>query len=1549
MAKRNYFDDIKKAATKVSDTFTGIPTVGRSISDAVVSKVYQPQIEAQNRRQDELDRQLLEQSRRQGTKLPASYGKGKQTLEGSILGGRDLTTPEKAREGFTNLAGVAAMGYAPGLKAATSGRFLLPKAAKAATKAIPILSSKSPTIRLAANSALRGVENALPQAAVDIATKQDRNTILKNAGTNVALGAGLNTLLSPKLLKAAYKESAPIIRNAAKNVDNAITNRQFYKPVAENAKSRLRNAGKFATNKDLFERNIRLSTLRQAEQEGVDLATVVDPYGNYNPNNEPVIKISVDPETNTLQGGVSSSKEVQRYINERAKGNILAKIDETKLGTDEDFNNEFIADRVAKQATTEELLDIERAIKGGKVAYRTATEKPIDTTEYVQQQIAKRNAAKPKKDNSGFIKNIGSEIKKKFEDFTEPINARLDEAQKKGKYQLLPSKNIRYQIDRVLRSGSIAKSHIEQNLIPVINEVKDLDTFDQYLIAKQALKVEELGKKTGRNLEMDQKLVDEFGPVYEQAAQKIHAYSRDLLDRSVKSGLISQDLAENLKKKYPDYVPLQRIMDEVEAPNVGGGAGVGSVSKQTVVQSLKGSEREIDSPIESLIENSVRIFKQIEKNNTGNILARYKDLPDNPFGVVPLRTAENVKERIDLYSQAKDLKPVQNILQEMLKTRSKWQKSLESEINKLNQQGLYTSLRSAGKTENPKIISKTVTKTVAGMIKENAPVSIDNLSNSYSVKNLLVKEYGRGKSGMQKLAADVFNGGWNQLIELNPEITKKTAMSIVEQVFKEPTVIPQKITRETKYAIPSRGELKQIVNNLVNLPSSDIKAIKSKIATRENKLGPILDEIDKMSELLQSVKQQRGLLIDEARLLRDAETRGKKTFSTFKDGIREIYEADPEIVDALKALDVKQMGVVERAVSIFTRALRAGATTFNVPFTVTNVAKDQAGSFTNRSASLKAEAENVKNFVQGLWSAAGKDDLYQRWQQSGAGGTSYDLSRDNSTEKIVAQARSLKDTKSRIAYIAKNPEEILSAIEDFIGKSEETTRIQNFKTAYDDAIRSGYSPKNAEVLAAEASRTLTGNFQRYGEWSRALNAVIPFFNAGVQGARSTREAIKRNPAQYFARLSVGTLLPISAVLAWNFSDEDRKRAYDEILDYEKEGNLIFVLSGTRGEDGRYPAIKIPISPSTKNIANIARRQLEGLNKFDPETFKEVTKDLVQFSTSVDLSNPVSTYTPQALKTPIENATNTNLFTGAPVVPRSLENLPAGMQFDDKTSLTSKTIGGALNISPKKIDNAIGTNFAGVGQQALNLSDRLLGSETPGGKSITESLSQRFTSAKGGAEENRQYENEDRIKTIKSIEKRAAEGLITQQQANQAIARLGGGSQPVQQSGEIAKSAADGKYYFINSKGERDSYDTMRKAEIGKAKDDVRSGKLDKATVGDFEYTLDEDGEVQSRNTVTYKIDLLKEQENAAKEADNYADYEKYSVQRAAIVYKQLQKVDQESDPVKYLKLKGDLDDIVKSVVKYRSYGNAFKKPKKAKKPKKIPVRGSAGIRKIKGL
>lgn len=172
---------------------------------------------------------------------------------------------------------------------------------------------------------------------------------------------------------------------------------------------------------------------------------------------------------------------------------------------------------------------------------------------------------------------------------------------------------------------------IGRSLASVLEEggINDLNakSFDAYLTARIALDRIEAAEKNngiGSKVYADSELQDKDNlirdiqayelknPTFADTAKGVYEYENHLLDIAVDSGLISSKLSDELRELYPHYVPLYRSFRDGSAVS----SGRGAKTPPSVVKRFKGSGRDVLSPVENIMNQTVAWTKAILQNET---------------------------------------------------------------------------------------------------------------------------------------------------------------------------------------------------------------------------------------------------------------------------------------------------------------------------------------------------------------------------------------------------------------------------------------------------------------------------------------------------------------------------------------------------------------------------------------------------------------------------------------------------------------------------------------------------------------------------------------------------------------------------------------------------------------------------------------------------------------------------------------------------------------------------------------------------------------------
>lgn len=501
--------------------------------------------------------------------------------------------------------------------------------------------------------------------------------------------------------------------------------------------------------------------------------------------------------------------------------------------------------------------------------------------------------------------------------------------------------------------------------------------------------------------------------------------------------------------------------------------------------------------------------------------------------------------------------------------------------------------------------------------------------------------------------------------------------------------------------------------------------------------------------------------------------------SYFENGEKKFAQVTKEIEHAAKQMKVEQLGLLGNLVALPARIAKVGITGLNLPFVASNVVRDQLFAAINSQHTLKTSVLNPAVFVKSLYHAAKRGDLYQDMVRAGGGGKSFDMFR-NQTASTVKDIRAEKTILSKIKHIVTSPSHLYRAIEDIIGVSEDFTRVQQFEGTRRALLDQGRTRLDADILAAKAARQNTTDFFRRGDFGKALNSAFLYLNASIQGSRAYIRSMKRDPINTTLKTVIAVYLPVATTTAWNLSDPERKKVYEDISEYEKDNNIIIIPPNpTKDDEDRYNVIKIPIQQGINKLAIPVRRAMEQSNDLDPLRFGEVADSLIGAVSPIEVSveefDPTRTVTsllPQAFKPSVEAFTNTNTFTGRDIVPRSLENLPPELQYKSYSSGTARLVGKKFEVSPLKVESFIRSTFGSVGSQVLNGIDRALAGmdiipkEQIGGEDIADALIRRFARASGGELEQKRV---DEIKEV--LEGQEAEKFLRKQEAEMLYTEL----------------------------------------------------------------------------------------------------------------------------------------------------------------------------------
>lgn len=416
------------------------------------------------------------------------------------------------------------------------------------------------------------------------------------------------------------------------------------------------------------------------------------------------------------------------------------------------------------------------------------------------------------------------------------------------------------------------------------------------------------------------------------------------------------------------------------------------------------------------------------------------------------------------------------------------------------------------------------------------------------------------------------------------------------------------------------------------------------------------------------------------------------------------------MAQALKNLDVDQLGTVLGLIAKVTRYFASINTQYNPVFGLVNITRDTQEAMLNLTTTAIAgkQAEvlaHIPSALRGIYSdvraeRAGKPatstwaHLFEEFQHEG-GKTAYRDMFRTSDERTKAIEAAIKAHGH--GEVKKTVKAVFDWLSDYNEAMENAVRL----SAYKVAIESGLSKQRAASLA----KNLTVNFNRKGQATTQASALYAFFNASVQGSARMAETLAGPKGRQIivGGVLVGVLQAVALSMA-GFDD-------GEPPDFVREKNLIFPIG-----NGKY--LTIPMSLGFLIFPNLGRVATEYvLSGFK----KPGSRAIDLFLTLLDSVSPVgggksfAQMLSPTVADPIVALAENRDWTGRAIAREDLHKLhptPGYTRGKDTSTLWGKWIAQAINAAsggtaykpgifsptPDQIDYLTGQITGGVGRE-----------------------------------------------------------------------------------------------------------------------------------------------------------------------------------------------------------------------------------------------------------
>lgn len=397
-----------------------------------------------------------------------------------------------------------------------------------------------------------------------------------------------------------------------------------------------------------------------------------------------------------------------------------------------------------------------------------------------------------------------------------------------------------------------------------------------------------------------------------------------------------------------------------------------------------------------------------------------------------------------------------------------------------------------------------------------------------------------------------------------------------------------------------------------------------------------------------------------------------KILTVYKDGKLWELTVDDTMFDALKALspDAEESNMVTRTIRAANNLFKSLVTGYNPTFTVRNTVRDlqTAGLYTRDAAAF------ARNYPKALAEIKNNGEY---WQMYKALGGSFSSVFDYNTGTV-------KEPKGRTAKLMAKVEALNMAM-------EQAPRLAEFMGVVE---KGGTGTENlADALYAAADVTV--NFGRAGTLGKVLNAnYVPFLNPGIQGFdKLIRRVTETKGGKEWAKLAIrAAAMGVAPALLNSLLYHDDEE-WDELRDSDKDTNYMFKL-------GNGVWLKIPKGRELSLLGITADRITDAIKgeKVD------ILATLNTMGNQVAPANPLTSNIASALfEAQLLDPSNPGrTWYGGDIESQRLQSYAPGQRYDSSTDIFSKAVGGALGISPKKLNYVLDQYTGVVGDFLLPL-------------------------------------------------------------------------------------------------------------------------------------------------------------------------------------------------------------------------------------------------------
>ena len=160
-------------------------------------------------------------------------------------------------------------------------------------------------------------------------------------------------------------------------------------------------------------------------------------------------------------------------------------------------------------------------------------------------------------------------------------------------------------------------------------------------------------------------------------------------------------------------------------------------------------------------------------------------------------------------------------------------------------------------------------------------------------------------------------------------------------------------------------------------------------------------------------------------------------------------------------------------------------------------------------------------------------------------------------------------------------------------------------------MKQGMSIQEARNLAEFMQSEATTNFIRQSYHLANLTKTVPYLGSAINGAKSFWRLYAFDPVGVTTRIVGGYVVPVIALTGMTLSNDEDRRIYQQIPEYEKANSIVFVINGQ--------IISIPVPQEISSFVTPVQHMVESIAGTSKNSFAELMANDLLGSFPIDLS------------------------------------------------------------------------------------------------------------------------------------------------------------------------------------------------------------------------------------------------------------------------------------------------------------------------------------------